>query len=286
MPAPVTTAAAPYSLVKQHLRDALAQGRFRRAALMPSETELVAQFGVSRMTVNRALRELQSDGPDRAGQGVGTFAAQLHRVSSTLRIRDLHGDPRARPPALGAGRAPGCRNPRPPARRAARLEPGDGVPLRHRPLGGRGAAAVRGPLRQPGLRPEFLSVDFTLTTPTHYLFEVTALWRAQFSIEAALPTAEEAALLGIGAGDPCLIVVRRTFTTDAVITIARLVQPAHATPCRASSRRDHCGIRSASPARSLGSRRPRRRSPPAVRRGSRGSRPAGRRRTRPSGPRR
>ena len=42
---------------------------------------------------------------------------------------------------------------------------------------------------------------------------------------AALPTAEEAALLGIAASDPCLIVVRRTFTRDAAITIARLVQP-------------------------------------------------------------
>jgi GntR family histidine utilization transcriptional repressor len=41
---------------------------------MPSETELVAEFGVSRMTVNRALRELQSEGLVDRSQGVGTFA--------------------------------------------------------------------------------------------------------------------------------------------------------------------------------------------------------------------
>ena len=65
-------------------------GRWPAGALMPSEAELVAEFGVSRMTVNRALRELQSEGLVDRTQGVGTFAAQLHKVSSTLTIHDLH----------------------------------------------------------------------------------------------------------------------------------------------------------------------------------------------------
>jgi DNA-binding GntR family transcriptional regulator len=85
-----TNAAAPYARVKQHLKDGLARGRWAPGALMPSEAELVAQFAVSRMTVNRALRELQAEGLVTRTQGVGTFAAPLHRVSSTLTIRDLH----------------------------------------------------------------------------------------------------------------------------------------------------------------------------------------------------
>ena len=48
------------------------------------------------MTVNRALRELQAEGLVDRVQGVGTFAAQLHRVSSTLTIRDLHDEIEAR----------------------------------------------------------------------------------------------------------------------------------------------------------------------------------------------
>ena len=83
-------AAAPYQRVKQHLKDGLAGGDWPPGALMPSEAELVARFGVSRMTVNRALRELQAEGLVDRSQGIGTFAAQLHRVSSTLKIRDLH----------------------------------------------------------------------------------------------------------------------------------------------------------------------------------------------------
>jgi GntR family histidine utilization transcriptional repressor len=77
----------------------------------------------------------------------------------------------------------------------------------------------------PACAPDYLNVDFTQTTPTRHLFEATALWRAQYSIEAARPTAQEAKLLAIAANDPCLIVVRRTFTRSAPITIARLVHP-------------------------------------------------------------
>jgi GntR family histidine utilization transcriptional repressor len=77
----------------------------------------------------------------------------------------------------------------------------------------------------PAEAPHYLSQDFTQTTPTHYLFEATALWRAQYTIESGLPTAQESRWLGIGAGDPCLVVVRRTMSRDGVITLARLVHP-------------------------------------------------------------
>ena len=71
----------------------------------------------------------------------------------------------------------------------------------------------------------YLSVDFTRTTPTHYLLEVAPLWEAQYTIEASAPTEREARLLGIGRGDPCLVVVRRTVSRGVPITLARLVHP-------------------------------------------------------------
>jgi GntR family histidine utilization transcriptional repressor len=77
----------------------------------------------------------------------------------------------------------------------------------------------------PACAPGYLAADFTRTTPTQQLFATTALWRAQYAIEADTPTAQEAQLLGIAACKPCLIVVRRTFTRTAPITIARLVHP-------------------------------------------------------------
>src|SRR5499427_6646333 len=88
-PKQATAVLPPYARVKQHLKDGLAAGRWPPGALMPSEAELVAEFGVSRMTVNRALRELQAEGLVERSQGVGTFAAQPYRMSSTLTLRSL-----------------------------------------------------------------------------------------------------------------------------------------------------------------------------------------------------
>lgn len=217
----------PYARVKQHLKDGLAAGRWPPGALMPSEAELVEQFGISRMTVNRALRELQAEGLVERSQGVGTFAAPLHRVSSTLTIRDLHEEIEARghrhhasvhlQRAERAGAALAAQLGVPPGGRVFHtliVHHENHVPLQ-----------CEDRYVNPAAAPDYLSVDFTRTTPTRHLFEATALWRAQYSIEAARPTAQEAKLLAIARADPCLIIVRRTFTRSAPITIARLVYP-------------------------------------------------------------
>lgn len=77
----------------------------------------------------------------------------------------------------------------------------------------------------PSRAPDYLSVDFTKTTPTNYLLAVAPLWEAQYSIEAGTPTVQEAQLLGIEPADPCLIIVRRTESQGTPITVARLVHP-------------------------------------------------------------
>jgi GntR family histidine utilization transcriptional repressor len=218
---------APYARVKQHLKDALAAGRFPPGALMPSEAELVAQFGVSRMTVNRALRELQSEGLVDRVQGVGTFAAQLHKVASTLTIRDLHDEIAERGHRHDA-QVKLAREERAPAALAQRLGLREGDAVFHTLIVHRENGVpiqVEDRYVNPAAAPGYLAVDFTQTTPTHYLLQVAPVWQAQYSIEAALPSAEEARLLGIERGAPCLVVVRRTQQRDTPITIARLVHP-------------------------------------------------------------
>ncbi|MEP7302525.1 MAG: histidine utilization repressor [Caldimonas sp.] len=218
---------APYARVKKYLKQGLAAGRWTPGALMPSETELVAEFGVSRMTVNRALRELRAEGLVDRSQGVGTFAAQLSRLSSTLTIRDLHEEIEARghrhhaevhlkraeraPPELAErlGLVAGA-----PVFHTLIVHHDDGVPLQ-----------CEDRYVNPACAPAYLQVDFTRTTPTHYLLEVAPLWQAQYAIEASAATPEEARLLGIGAGDACLVVVRRTVSRVVPITLARLVHP-------------------------------------------------------------
>ncbi|MCC7455510.1 MAG: histidine utilization repressor [Nitrospira sp.] len=222
-----TAALPPYARVKQHLKDGLAAGHWPPGALMPSEAELVAAFGVSRMTVNRALRELQAEGLVERSQGVGTFAAPLHRVSSTLTIRDLHEEIESRGHHHHAA-VHLQRSERAGAALAAQLgvQSGDTVfhtlivhHENHVPL------QCEDRYVNPAAAPGYLDADFTRTTPTRHLFEATALWRAQYSIEAARPTAQEARLLAIAADEACLVVIRRTFSRSTPITIARLVHP-------------------------------------------------------------
>ena len=88
-----TSAGGPspqYLKVKTHLREGIASGRWRPGERLPSEAELTETFGVSRMTVNRALRELHQEGMVERVQGVGSFVAELHRIASTLTVRDVH----------------------------------------------------------------------------------------------------------------------------------------------------------------------------------------------------
>ncbi len=227
--APRRTDAAlpPYARVKQALKGELLAGAWPPGELMPSETELVRRFAVSRMTVNRALRELQAEGLVERTQGVGTFAAPLHRVAATLTLRDLHDEIEARGHRHTA-RVHALEAVRAPAALAGQLGLATGervfrslivhlendVPLQ-----------CEDRYVNPACVPDYLGHDFTRITPTHLLFERTALARAQFTVQACAPTVQEARLLGIDADAACLVMVRRTFTRDAVITLARLVHP-------------------------------------------------------------
>jgi DNA-binding LacI/PurR family transcriptional regulator len=66
---------AKYLEIIEALRDDLGSGRYRPGARLPSEAELVRKFGVSRMTVVKAIQQLQQEGLVSRRPGSGTFAA-------------------------------------------------------------------------------------------------------------------------------------------------------------------------------------------------------------------
>jgi GntR family transcriptional regulator, histidine utilization repressor len=224
---PLSAGQAPYARVKEYLKAGLSVGRWTPGTLMPSESELVSQFQVSRMTVTRALRELQTEGLVSRVQGVGTFAAHLAPVSSSLTIRDLHEEIVARGHRHHA-QVHLAKEERAAAGLAQQLGLAAGAVVFHTLI----VHFENGvPLQcedryvNPACAPDYLKTDFTQITPTHYLLSVAPLWEAQYSIEAGPPSAQEAGLLGITRMDPCLIIVRRTVNRDIPITLARLVHP-------------------------------------------------------------
>lgn len=84
------SAPAPfYETVKQDICKKIAGGVWQPHDRIPSEAELVAQYGFSRMTINRALRELTDEGWLVRLQGVGTFVAEPKGQSALFEVRSI-----------------------------------------------------------------------------------------------------------------------------------------------------------------------------------------------------
>lgn len=79
-----------YEKVKSHITDGILTGQFTPGQKLPSENELVNVLDVSRMTVNRALRELTRDGVIYRMQGVGSFVSEGRPANTSLaEVRDI-----------------------------------------------------------------------------------------------------------------------------------------------------------------------------------------------------
>jgi len=65
-----------YTQVKETLRERILDGSYQVHAQLPSESEMSALFGVSRITVRQALNDLQKEGMIFKIPGKGTFVAK------------------------------------------------------------------------------------------------------------------------------------------------------------------------------------------------------------------
>jgi DNA-binding LacI/PurR family transcriptional regulator len=65
-----------YREILEKIQDDITSGKYKPGQRLPSEAELVRRYGTSRMTVFRAMHELQSQGIVTRRVGSGTFVAQ------------------------------------------------------------------------------------------------------------------------------------------------------------------------------------------------------------------
>jgi len=78
-----------HSEISKHFETEISGGRYRDGSRLPSEIQLVKQFGVSRPTVARALRDLEAKGMIERRAGSGTYVRSNHERNTTSRILGL-----------------------------------------------------------------------------------------------------------------------------------------------------------------------------------------------------
>lgn len=74
-----------YVQIKNFIRLHIQAGRYPAASRMPSERELAKQFDVSRLTVTKALKELEQEGLIYTQIGKGTYVATAAKIDQELK---------------------------------------------------------------------------------------------------------------------------------------------------------------------------------------------------------
>lgn len=73
-----------YEQICNNIRETIASGKYKPGDLLPSEAEYQKAFGVSRITVRRALKVLCEQGILRGVQGKGTYINDLYSKDWTI----------------------------------------------------------------------------------------------------------------------------------------------------------------------------------------------------------
>jgi GntR family transcriptional regulator len=80
---------ALYVQVRETIRDQIQSGILEPGHKLPSEDELAANFGVSRMTVRQGISDLTDEGMLYRRRGIGTFVSQFHVKRDHDRLTDF-----------------------------------------------------------------------------------------------------------------------------------------------------------------------------------------------------
>jgi GntR family histidine utilization transcriptional repressor len=220
-------AEAKFVVIKQFIIHKIENHQWAENSKVPSENALASQFKVSRMTARRALQELSDEGLLTRTQGLGTFVANFKSHSSVLEIRNIADEVNER------GHHYSCR---PIALETVSatlpisiaLEVNEGalvycsllihceneVPLQ-----------LEERFVNPQLASDYLTQDFSQMTPHEYLSKTAPLTKARHTIEAIAPNAEQTKLLELSEAEPCLLITRRTWSDQGVVSFAKLISP-------------------------------------------------------------
>lgn len=213
-----------YLQIKEDILDKIQTGVLQPDDRIPSEHTLAKEFGVSRLTVQRAIRELVSVGLLRRAQGSGTFVTNFTHRFSLVEVRDVV-DEIAR-----LGGSPSTEvllhrrlSPKPEIDELLEQQPGtevfhvallqsmDGEPVAHEER----FAIV-------DVYPDFLDQDFSKRSVFDYLAARSALGEIENIVSAVHVDKRLASLLEIDQNEPCIRVQRRNWYRGQCVTLTRI----------------------------------------------------------------
>lgn len=216
-----------YQKVKDHILDQVRRGQLKHGVKIPSEAELVERFGVSRMTVHRALRELSAAGVVDRVQGLGTFVSAPPAQTELMELKDIADDIKARGnvhthkvrllETISATAEQAAYFDMP---RGARLFHSiivnyeDGVPVQ-----------VENRLIRPSFAPGYLEHDFQAVPSTRYLRSIADATKMEHSVCASMADAQACALLEFPEPRSVMILTRRTWVGEMAVSRSVFTYP-------------------------------------------------------------
>jgi len=225
---PIPTRSPRYQRIKTYLLDGIRSRQFLPGHKIPPELELARTFGVSRMTVSKAIRDLTEAGVLLRFAGDGTYVAEA-KVEAPLvdNEQDIAAEIVARGHAYSAEQL--LLETIPAAEEiAARFGLRPGAPVCHLLLLHREdglAVQLEERYFNPEWAADFAAQDFTRQTPLAFLKRHCPVTSFEHAVSAVQPSPTEQRRLGIPCDEPCLLVLRRSWSHRRLVSFARLLHP-------------------------------------------------------------
>lgn len=216
-----------YIKIKQYILERIRSSEWPPDSKIPSEAQLVNELGASRMTVNRAIKELVTEGQLVRLSGVGTFVVKpkprfaFFEIKNIVdEIKDWGGHHRSVVHLLQEEEAT--------AEVARSMEIPIGSSVYHSMIthyDGDSPVQLSNRYVNPSLAPDYLDQDFTSITPYQYLLNNVVLTEVDQYLEAVLPDQLTQELLEVEPQEPCLSLRRRTFCLKRISTSSQFIYP-------------------------------------------------------------
>ena len=218
---------ALYEKIKQSVVRDIESGKLNPDDKVLSETKLAKIFNASRMTANRALKELTEEGRIVRIQGVGTFVARPKPDAALLEIKSIAKE------IAGWGGVHSSeilvlKKEKITAIIAQKMNLKLDDTIFHSIIVHKDREVpVQYSERfiNPEVAPHYLSQDFKKITPSDYLLSVAPVQEAEHIIEAVNTNSQIQKLLKIKPDEPCLSLKRRTWSYDMVATYSIIISP-------------------------------------------------------------